>query len=93
MNLWDITFPQHVLEYRNKTEWEQLNAERQASTDQGWVRVTPRDLTIAEILGLIVIARGAAMRLDDQGRTPAPVLELAQAPRAARRPRPRNRGA
>jgi hypothetical protein len=56
-------------------------------------RVTPRDLTIAEILGLIVIARGAAMRLDDQGRTPAPVLELAQAPRAARRPRPRNRGA
>ena len=54
MNLWDITFPQHVLEYRNETEWEQLNAERQASTDQGWVRVTPRDLvTVLEQAGVI----------------------------------------
>jgi hypothetical protein len=43
--LWEMTFPKHVLEYRNETEWKKSSqAERRATKDQGWQRVTPDEL-------------------------------------------------
>jgi hypothetical protein len=44
-NLWEMTFPKHLLEYRNETEWEKSDpAERQTIKNEGWLRVTPNQL-------------------------------------------------
>ena len=43
--LWDRTIPPHVLEIRNETEWEQLDAgQRQTDKNEGWRRVTPDEM-------------------------------------------------
>jgi hypothetical protein len=43
--LWDMTFPKHVLEYRNETEWEKADfTVRCTIKDEGWQRVTPDEL-------------------------------------------------
>ena len=43
--LWDPSLPQFVLEYRDESSWAILpQAERWASVDKGWNRVTPREL-------------------------------------------------
>jgi hypothetical protein len=40
-----MTFPKHILEYRNETEWENANSSvRAASQTEGWQRVTPDEL-------------------------------------------------
>jgi hypothetical protein len=40
-NLWDPALPQFVLEFRDETSWALLpQAERHASVDKGWQRVT-----------------------------------------------------
>jgi len=44
-NLWDPAWPQFVLEFRDETSWSLLpQAERWASVDKGWNRVTPQEL-------------------------------------------------
>jgi hypothetical protein len=44
-NLWEMTFPKHVLEYRNETEWENADSTvHQMSHPEGWQRVTPDEL-------------------------------------------------
>ena len=44
-NLWDPALPQFVLEYRDETSWALLpTAEKRASKDKGWNRVTPQEL-------------------------------------------------
>jgi hypothetical protein len=44
-NLWDPAWPQFVLEFRDETSWSLLpQAERWASVDKGWNRVTPQKL-------------------------------------------------
>jgi hypothetical protein len=44
-NLWDPALPQFVLEFRDETSWALLpQAERWASVDKGWNRVTPQEL-------------------------------------------------
>ena len=41
----EMTFPRHVLEYRNETEWEKSGeAERRMIGNEGWQRVTPDEL-------------------------------------------------
>jgi hypothetical protein len=54
-NLWDNALPKFILEYRNETSWALLpQAERRASTDKGWSRVTPQELVeILESAGAI----------------------------------------
>lgn len=43
--LWKRTIPPHVLEIRNETDWEQLDAvQRQRDKNDGWQRVTPDEL-------------------------------------------------
>jgi hypothetical protein len=43
--LWDPALPQFVLELRDETSWALLpQAERWASNDKGWHRVTPQEL-------------------------------------------------
>jgi hypothetical protein len=43
--LWEMTFPKHLLEYRNETEWEKSDlAERRTIDNEGWQRVTPDEL-------------------------------------------------
>ena len=38
--LWEMTFPKHVLEYRNETEWEKSSqAQRRTIRNEGWQRV------------------------------------------------------
>jgi hypothetical protein len=53
--LWDPSLPQFVLEYRDESSWAILpQAERWASVDKGWNRVTPRELVeILESAGAI----------------------------------------
>jgi hypothetical protein len=44
-NLWDPALPHFVLEFRDETSWALLpQAERWASKDKGWNRVTPQEL-------------------------------------------------
>lgn len=44
-NLWDPALPQFVLEYRNETEWQQVDPIlRRISKDKGWKTVTPDEL-------------------------------------------------
>jgi hypothetical protein len=44
-SLWDPALPQFVLEFRDETSWALLpQAERWASVDKGWNRVTPQEL-------------------------------------------------
>jgi hypothetical protein len=44
-NLWELTNPKHVLEYRNETEWENADSSiRAASQTEGWQSVTPDEL-------------------------------------------------
>ena len=44
-NLWELTSPKHVLEYRNETEWENADpGQRHTIKDEGWQRVTPDEL-------------------------------------------------
>jgi len=44
-NLWDHSLPQFILEYRDETGWALLpRAEKRASKDKGWERVTPQEL-------------------------------------------------
>jgi hypothetical protein len=54
-NLWDPALPQFVLEFRDETSWALLpQAERWASKDKGWNRVTPQELVaILESAGVI----------------------------------------
>jgi hypothetical protein len=54
-NLWDPELPQFILELRDETLWALLpQAERWASVDKGWNRVTPQQLvTILESVGAI----------------------------------------
>jgi len=54
-NLWDPALSQFVLEYRDETSWALLpQAERRASIDKGWNRVTPQELVgILQASGLI----------------------------------------
>jgi hypothetical protein len=53
--LWDMTFPKHLLEYRNETEWENLDPSvRQTTMDEGWQRVRPDEL-LAVLVGAGVI--------------------------------------
>src|ERR1039457_3323067 len=43
--LWERTIPNHVLEIRNETEWEQLDPSvRQLDKNEGWLRVTPDEM-------------------------------------------------
>jgi hypothetical protein len=43
--LWEMTFPKHVLEYRNEAEWEKSSqTERQTIRNEGWHQVTPDEL-------------------------------------------------
>ena len=53
--LWDPALPQFVLELRDETSWALLpQAERWASKDKGWNRVTPVELVeILESAGVI----------------------------------------
>jgi hypothetical protein len=53
--LWDPALPQFVLELRDETSWALLpQAERWASNDKGWHRVTPQELVeILESAGVI----------------------------------------
>ena len=45
---WEMTFPKHVLEFRNETEWEKSGqAERRTIRNEGWQRVTPDELVRA----------------------------------------------
>ena len=54
-NLWEMTFPKHVLECRNETEWEKADpTERQMSQTEGWQRVTPDELVEVLICAGIV---------------------------------------
>jgi hypothetical protein len=44
-NLWNEAFQGSVLEYRNDTEWENVNPlKRQMRKDGGWQQVTPDEL-------------------------------------------------
>jgi hypothetical protein len=54
-NLWDPALPHFVLEFRDETSWALLpQAERWASKDKGWNRVTPQELVaILESAGVI----------------------------------------
>jgi hypothetical protein len=54
-SLWDPALPHFVLEFRNETSWALLpQAERWASKDKGWNRVTPQELVaILESAGVI----------------------------------------
>jgi hypothetical protein len=54
-NLWDPALPQFILEFRDETSWVLLpQAERWASVDKGWQRVTPQELVeILELAGAI----------------------------------------
>jgi hypothetical protein len=46
--LWEMTFPKHVLEFRNETLWERSNpAERRTTENEGWQRATPDELVAA----------------------------------------------
>jgi hypothetical protein len=58
-NLWDPALAQFVLEFRDETSWALLpQAERWASVDKGWNRVTPRELVeILESAGAITLNR------------------------------------
>ena len=48
-DLWNAALPKFVLEFRDETSWVILpQAERWASVDKGWNRLTPQEL--AEIL-------------------------------------------
>ena len=43
--LWERTIPHHVLEIRNETEWQQIDAvQRQGDKNEGWQRVMPDEL-------------------------------------------------
>jgi len=52
---WELTFPQHVLEYRNETIWDNTSpVVRQQDKQEGWRRVTPEELVnILENAGVI----------------------------------------
>jgi hypothetical protein len=52
---WEFTFPQHILEYRNETEWESLTpSARQMDKQEGWRRVAPHELLdVLELAGVI----------------------------------------
>jgi hypothetical protein len=54
-NLWDPALPQFILDFRDETSWALLpQAERWASVDKGWQRVTPQELVeILESAGAI----------------------------------------
>jgi hypothetical protein len=54
-DLWDPALPQFVLEFRDETSWALIpQADRWASKDKGWQRVTPRKLVeILQSEGLI----------------------------------------
>ena len=54
-HLWDPALPQFVLEFRDETSWAIIpQAERWASKDKGWNRVTPEELVeILESAGVI----------------------------------------
>jgi hypothetical protein len=54
-HLWDPALPHFVLEFRDETSWAILpQAERWASQDKGWNRVTPQELVeILESAGAI----------------------------------------
>jgi hypothetical protein len=54
-NLWDGALTQFVLEFRDETSWALIpQANRWASKDKGWQRVTPQELVeILESEGLI----------------------------------------
>jgi hypothetical protein len=54
-NLWDPALPQFVLEYRNETEWQQVDPIlRRISRDKGWRQVTPQELVaVLESAGAI----------------------------------------
>jgi hypothetical protein len=54
-NLWHQALTQFVMEYRDETSWALLpQAERWASKDKGWNRVTPQELVeILESAGVI----------------------------------------
>jgi hypothetical protein len=54
-NLWDPALPHFVLEFRDETSWALLpQAERWASKDKGWNRVTLQELVaILESAGVI----------------------------------------
>jgi hypothetical protein len=44
-NLWDKDLPKFKLEYRNETEWQQVDPIlRRISKDKGWKTVTPDEL-------------------------------------------------
>jgi hypothetical protein len=46
--LWEMTFPKHLLEYRNETEWEKSDPPtRRTSGNEGWQRATPDELVAA----------------------------------------------
>ena len=50
-----MSFPKHVLEYRNETLWEKSRqAERQTIKNEGWQRVTPDELVGALVRAGVV---------------------------------------
>ena|ERR1700733_11593029 len=50
--LWESTFPKHVLEYRNETEWKSADlVARRRAKNEGWCKVTPD-----ELIGVLVQA-------------------------------------
>jgi hypothetical protein len=54
--LWEMTFPKHVLEYRNETEWENSDPTERRIKNEGWIRVTPDEL-IAVLVSAGVMSR------------------------------------
>jgi len=54
-NLWDKDLPKFKLEYRNETEWQQVDPIlRRISRDKGWRQVTPQELVaVLESAGAI----------------------------------------
>jgi hypothetical protein len=46
--LWEMSFPKHVLEFRNEAEWEKFSqTERRTIWNEGGERVTPDELVRA----------------------------------------------
>lgn len=44
---WEFTFPQHVLEYRNESDWDDADpVVKQIDEHEGWRRVSPDELVI-----------------------------------------------
>jgi hypothetical protein len=52
---WEMTFPKHLLEYRNEREWKKSRQdERRTIANEGWQRVTPDELVGALVSAEVI---------------------------------------